>query len=158
MVVYDGRPEIPYEFEVIVVPADLPQPISFLDAEQYAYNNDRSGSFSVPGLAAGEYLVGVLTNPDYTPSLTEMIGFVDAHENPLIGYPATRVRVQDGQTTDVEVRIFVPVFPTVEPITTLPGLPRGGREHLRPDLSRIVRQLPEPAMAGRDSRGLGPAA
>ncbi len=131
VIVYDGRPEIPYEFEVIVVPADLPQPISFLDAGQYAYNNDHSGSFSVTGLAAGEYLVGVLANPDYTPSLTEMIVILDDRENDLglrqrsLGYPATRVRVRTGQTTDIEIRIALPVFPTVEPITTLPGLARG---------------------------------
>ena len=123
-----------FEGPVIIVPAGIEQPITFADAAQYFVDDfdPPTGNFSMPGLAAGEYLIGLAVNPDYVPSFTEMVVILDNRGEDLgvrpstTGFPAMRISVgRDQVLSDVVITINLPVFPTSEPITTLEGLRPG---------------------------------
>ena len=114
-----------FEGPVFIVPAGIEQPVAASTMDYYVDHDIPSGEFSVSGLPAGEYLIGIGVNPDYVPSYTESI-WVTFGASGGAQHPAIRISLAEGQVlTDVELLIHLPVFPTSEPITTLEGLRPG---------------------------------
>jgi hypothetical protein len=105
----DGSPASSYS--VLVISADTPQPASFADIEEQLTLTDTEGSFSVSGLADGDYLVvpwvsvDELINP-----LPETFGLAlegeESVADEVMLFAAQRVTVSGGATaSDLEFAV-----------------------------------------------------
>jgi hypothetical protein len=109
-IIVEGQPGL-LPMSIMIVPADLPQPITYGVAYHYFDSTDFSGNFSATALADGEYLIVVGTRGDtFSSDLTESVTLMDVDTFTL---PALRVTVANGEAvTDIVITL---VYPTPAP-------------------------------------------
>lgn len=106
-IVNEGFP-LATAFQLTIVPAGIPQPVSFPVAADATVSTDSDGNFLKPNLADGDYLMAfVPPEPvELDTALPEELRVT--YSNSVIAIPAMRVTVANGETVYVRIVMRIP--------------------------------------------------